>query len=103
MNPFEESSNEAFWPELYTDACPSQNCWAERKRQFLWTSWSKIESYFGKEKPLWAGQDSYFAHATRADSCRDLVRAKTSSSRERHNLLADSIPEGQRPSGEITG
>jgi hypothetical protein len=37
----------------------------------------------------------HLAHAACADSCPDLVRAKTSSSRERHKLLADSIPEGQ--------
>ncbi len=46
MNPFEESSNEPFWPELYTDTCPSQNCWTERKRQFLWTSWFQDRELF---------------------------------------------------------
>jgi hypothetical protein len=43
-NPFENSANQGFWPELYHPDYPFQNCWKELRPQFGWVSWDSVEN-----------------------------------------------------------
>ena len=43
-NPFDNTANQEFWPELYHPDYPFQNCWKELRPQFGWASWDAVEN-----------------------------------------------------------
>jgi hypothetical protein len=60
-NPFENTANRDFWPELYHPDYPFQNCWKELIPQFGWVSWDSVETMMRKfSSTVHNGESSIF-------------------------------------------